>query len=195
MWIFGYGSLMWKVDFPYEEKKLGYIRGYARRFYQYSTDHRGTPQNPGRVVTLIPAGEGFCVYGVAYRIHKADVEKVLAHLDYREKGGYERKSVVFHPFNEEEQPFKITLYLGDHDNIHYAGPAEISVIAEQVYRSVGPSGTNSEYVLKLANAMKTFFPHIEDDHLFSLEKELKNLINQNSFEQNSYHNGYEIQYL
>lgn len=177
MWVFGYGSLVWKVDFPYERKLVGYVKGFMRRFYQHSTDHRGTPDNPGRVVTLIPSQNSEDqVWGVAYKIREQDIDFVVKHLDYREKGGYKRANITFYPKSELDAPFDITIYVGTADNFQFAGEAKIEEIARQIVNSKGPSGTNVEYVCNLAKAMREIAPHVLDEHLYSIEERVLNLL-------------------
>ena len=70
----------WKVGFAYTERKICCARGWRRRFYQGSTDHRGTTAFPGRTVTLARP-----CWGAAYRVAPEDVEATLANLEVREK--------------------------------------------------------------------------------------------------------------
>ena len=199
LWIFGYGSLIWKVDFKIEyslrgEKffKLnenssnfqenidkwfvGYIKGFERKFYQNSTDHRGTRENPGRVVTLIKNPEAK-TYGKSYKIGDQDKQDVLKHLDVREINGYERVETLFYPIDQDIKPKKIILYLATETNPSYAGHKnDLLEIAHQIFQSnSGASGRNREYVYNLANSMRTLFPEVKDEHLFDLEKLLQEM--------------------
>ncbi|XP_076360479.1 putative glutathione-specific gamma-glutamylcyclotransferase 2 isoform X3 [Tachypleus tridentatus] len=138
----------------------------------YLTDARHYDTEPGRVVTLVPSYKpDACVWGVAYKIASSDIETVRTHLDYREKGGYKKINVTFYPKEEEISPIELTIYVGYQDNPFFLGPAPLETIALQIYEAEGPSGKNIDYLLNLAEAMRSLIPHVYDEHLFGLENE------------------------
>ena len=163
MWVFGYGSLVWRPSFPFTEREPAWIHGFVRRFWQGSTDHRGVPGAPGRVVTLIEQPGALC-WGMAYHVAPDDRDEVLATLDHREKGGYDRRGVTIH-FRDRE-PVTGLVYLATAENPNYLGPASLDEIATQVRGSVGPSGDNVDYVESLARALREM--GAEDEHVFAL---------------------------
>ena len=52
VWVFGYGSLVWKTNFPYQHHVIGHVKGYARRFWQGSKYHRGVPEAVSKSLSL-----------------------------------------------------------------------------------------------------------------------------------------------
>lgn len=174
LWIFGYGSLTWKIDFKHVDRLVGRVDGYVRRFWQASLDHRGVPGAPGRVVTLVPQAGGE-TWGVAYRIAPEDADEVMAYLDYREKGGYAAFTVDVVPASGSGDRVAALIYLGTDDNPQFIGDAPLGEMAAQIHRSVGPSGPNREYLFNLAAAMRDVAPHAADEHLFALEAAVRAL--------------------
>ena len=164
VWIFGYGSLVWRPAFAFTDRRTAWIGGFARRFWQGSTDHRGVPGSPGRVVTLLPEPSTRC-FGVAYRVPDCDSEGVLANLDHRERGGYERHAVDLH-FCDGTGTAGL-VYIATPSNPNYLGPAPLDQIAAQVARARGPSGSNSEYVHELARSLREM--PADDEHVFALD--------------------------
>ncbi len=165
VWIFGYGSLVWRPSFPFRERRPARISGWSRRFWQGSTDHRGVPGAPGRVVTLVRETDAEC-WGAAYCIASGDVRDVMDHLDWREKGGYERADERLELRDPDAETAGI-VYVATESNPNYLGPAPLPEIADQVRRSRGPSGANPEYVLRLAEALREM--GADDAHVFALE--------------------------
>ena len=168
VWLFGYGSLIYKADFPFLEKRPASIRDWNRRFWQGSHDHRGTPEAPGRVVTLAPAPGAVC-HGLAYRITPQE----FAHLDHREKNGYLRVSaeMTFDDGNQVEG----LIYIAREDNAAYLGPASEEDIARHIARSKGPSGHNCDYLFQLTRSLRQLCGGslTEDDtHLAAIEQHL-----------------------
>lgn len=170
LWIFGYGSLIWRTGFPFVESRAAFIRNWSRRFWQGSTDHRGVPGAPGRVVTLVAEPGAIC-WGRAYRLHARLQDQVMAQLDHREQGGYERLLLPLH-FTAEESVDGIT-YHATVANPNYLGAADLGDIARQIKASTGPSGPNIDYVLHLEQALQEMGK--PDEHVSALAQALREL--------------------
>jgi cation transport regulator ChaC len=163
MWIFAYGSLIFRPSFAFVERRRSFVLGWARRFWQGSPDHRGVPEAPGRVVTLVPAPGEVCG-GAAYRIEHGEADAILAALDHREQAGFERRLLPLRDEPAGEAFADGLTWIAGEDNRHFLGPLPEDDIAAVVRERRGPSGPNSEYVLMLAEALRALGivdPHVE----------------------------------
>ncbi|NWX42305.1 CHAC1 glutamylcyclotransferase, partial [Steatornis caripensis] len=177
VWIFGYGSLVWRPGFEFTSRKVGFIRGYSRRFWQGDTFHRGSETMVRAAAT--GAGRGACTWGVAYEVRGEQIAASLQYLNMREAvlGGYDTKLVKFHPQEKDgEEPILALVYIATPQNPSYLGPASEEDIAAQIIVSSGCAGHNIEYLLRLADFMRYFCPQAEDKHLFSIEEALTSIL-------------------
>ncbi|KAG2566543.1 gamma-glutamylcyclotransferase 2-3-like [Panicum virgatum] len=169
MWVFGYGSLIWNPGFAYDARVVGFVRDYRRVFYQGSTDHRGTPQFPGRTVTLEHHPGATC-WGIAYKIREEDKQTALEYLEVREKQYDEKIHLDLYTDSSPKVPAveNVTAYLATtnkESNKNYLGPAPLEEMARQIYLAEGPSGPNKEYVFKLEDALNKLGvvdPHVQE---------------------------------
>ncbi|KAJ6009280.1 ChaC-like protein [Penicillium canescens] len=198
LWVFGYGSLIWKPPPHFDQRVPGYISGYVRRFWQASTDHRGTPETPGRVVTVIErtfwetlddplarqesesASTGK-VWGAAYHIPASHAEEVHDYLDDREIDGYSAHYTPFHPTIDVEgatssSPIICMVYIGQPSNPQFlreAARREPQDVAQVISAGHGLSGKNTEYLYLLEKALEGLGLGTADVHVTDLVRRVK----------------------
>jgi len=148
--VFGYGSLVWRPDLPATSHTPATLRGWARRFWQGSPDHRGTPDAPGRVVTLVQDPQALVV-GRLYEVHPAHAAAVLDRLDHRERAGFDRLEITVTLADGRQAP--ALAYRATEDNPHFLGPAPLPDMARHIDACHGDSGSNREYLLRLDDAL------------------------------------------
>ena len=149
-WIFGYGSLLWRPDFDFEESAAARLDGWERRLLQGSPDHRGVPDDPGRVVTLLRSS-GSAVWGRAFRISPQLATDIVAKLDRREQAGYELLHLPLTLAGGRRTEGWV--YVAGPENPSFLGSASLESMLEQIERCAGASGTNRDDVLSLDEAL------------------------------------------
>ncbi len=143
LWVFGYGSLMWRPEFAYSLKCRATLRGWRRSLCVYSHIYRGTPDRPGLVLGLDRGGS--CA-GVAFLVDAALREATIRYLREREQATQvylERTAPVT---LEGGQRVPALTYVADRSHPQYAGRLDREATLERVRAGRGQTGDNAAYV-------------------------------------------------
>jgi cation transport protein ChaC len=164
LWVFGYGSLMWRPGFPHRQEAQATLRGYHRSFCIYSHVWRGTAERPGLVLGLTPGGD---CRGLAFRVAADDRDQVLDYLHERELGLYAYQPVTLPVLLEGDRPARAYCFVADTGHPHYAGELSFDESVAIIMAAEGKGGLNRDYLINTVREL--------DRHGFA-EPELRRLL-------------------
>jgi cation transport protein ChaC len=153
LWVFGYGSLMWRPGFDFVERVEARLIGAHRALCVYSFVHRGTPEHPGLVLGL---DHGGACRGVAFRVEAAKRADTVAYLRSREQ-----VTMVYREFIRQvrlkitpERQVPALCYMVDRGHPQYAGRLSLDEQLHLVRQGHGMSGHNRDYVIQTVAALE-----------------------------------------
>ncbi|WP_051013589.1 gamma-glutamylcyclotransferase [Pararhodospirillum photometricum] len=142
-WVFGYGSLMWRPDFPFEETCPALLQGYHRSACILSTQYRGTPQSPGLVLGLEPGGT---CHGRAFRLTPALRPAIVAKVREREliTGVYHERLLPV--ALNDGRSVEALCYVADPAHPQFRGGLALGEAARLVRHGRGTQGAARDYL-------------------------------------------------
>jgi len=160
LWIFGYGSLMWRPEFRYERKSVGLLKGYHRALCILSTRYRGTARKPGLVMGLCRGGS---CWGMAFRIPAQRVPYVLAKLWAREmlRRVYEPKLLPVRV--DSGRKVRALAFVADAGHPQFMRELDLHGRAQLVAQGIGQRGRCTEYIRRTLEHMYDL--GVTDPHL------------------------------
>lgn len=144
LWVFAYGSLMWRPGFEAVERSRATVDGYHRALCIESHRHRGTPERPGLVLGL---DEGGSCCGVAFRVEAAVVGGVLSYLRERELVTHVYLETMLPVTLHDGRTVEAVAYVVDRAHPQYVGLLSPEETLRRISGSVGLAGPNPDYVV------------------------------------------------
>src|SRR6478672_3120605 len=153
LWVFGYGSLMWRPGFDFIEQVPARLIGEHRALCVYSFVHRGTPEKPGLVLGL---DRGGACRGIAFRVAEKHRAATVAYLRAREQVTAVYREVIRSVWleNEPRQRVSALAYVVDRGHAQYAGRLSLADQLRHVHQGHGRSGNNRDYVLATVKSIE-----------------------------------------
>ena len=153
LWVFGYGSLMWRPGFDFVEQVPARLIGEHRALCVYSFVHRGTPEKPGLVLGL---DRGGACRGIAFRVAEQNRAATVAYLRAREQVTSVYREVMRAGWleNDARQRVSALTYVVDRGHVQYAGRLSLHEQLSHVRHGHGQSGANRDYVTSTVKAIE-----------------------------------------
>ena len=166
LWVFAYGSLMWRPDFPFVERLEARLVGAHRALCVYSFVHRGTPERPGLVLGL---DHGGTCRGIAYRVPVKERGATVAYLRAREQvtSVYRECMRPVWLKSRPERRVQALCYIVDRGHVQYAGRLSLEQQLHHVRQGHGHSGANRDYVIATVGALEQLGYRETDLHLLA----------------------------
>lgn len=160
LWVFAYGSLMWRPDFPYREKAGVVVHGYHRALCMYSFQYRGTKRRPGLIFGLDRGGS---CQGIAYRIAKTRTAEVLDKLWQREMVNAIYRPRWLSTALADGRPVRVLAFVADPTHEQYAGRPNDDEAVRLVLQGKGSIGSCLDYIRNTLAHLEELGIH--DQHL------------------------------
>lgn len=153
LWVFAYGSLMWRPGFSFAEAHHARLTGWSRAFCIYSRFHRGSDARPGLVLGL---DRGGACEGMVFRVPAADAPAVLSYLREREQiiSVYREALVPVTLMTPERQEVMALAFLVERAHPSYAGQLPLAEQADLIRGAAGRSGSNIDYLVSTLDHLK-----------------------------------------
>lgn len=151
LWIFGYGSLMWRPGFEHVEVRPALLRGWHRAFCVYSRHYRGTPERPGLVLGL---DRGGACRGLAFRVAERSAEAVVDYLNERELVNYAYRPHTLPVLLRDGPAVPAYTFVADRSHRLYAGKLEVQRSAEIIMDAEGRAGLNRDYLINTVRQLE-----------------------------------------
>jgi cation transport protein ChaC len=153
LWVFGYGSLMWRPGFAYLEQVPARLIGLHRALCVFSFVHRGAPERPGLVLGL---DRGGMCRGVAFRVAAAARTETIEYLRAREQvtSVYVETMRQIELENKARRRVRALCYIVDRSHVQYAGRLTLAESLHYVRQGHGRSGPNRDYVIETVRALE-----------------------------------------
>jgi glutathione-specific gamma-glutamylcyclotransferase len=168
LWVFAYGSLMWRPGFAYARRCKAILHGWRRSLCVYSHVYRGSPERAGLVLGL---DRGGACLGVAFEVDAALRETTIRYLRDREQATsvyLERTAPI--TLEGGERVLALT-YVADRLHIQYAGRLDREAMLAYVRAGKGQSGDNAEYILATYDHLRAM--NVRDRDLEWLSERLR----------------------